>query len=150
MFAHMYTFWTAGIIPTSFYQEQTLDTNTTTFYSINNSDALNNSRKQQNNSRKEACGLRYEYENLMFVINIIDTFLSLILPVISIVAMNTMLARNLFLFRQRFIREEMFHEESVVTSSAVLPNTSGEKHHEMPANTQVGIIIVKKNRFNKL
>lgn len=50
----------------------------------------------------EVCEMLDEYRDTMRIINIIDTIVTLIAPVILIVVMNAMIARNLFLFRRRF------------------------------------------------
>ncbi|XP_008548250.1 pyrokinin-1 receptor [Microplitis demolitor] len=51
---------------------------------------------------EDICDLRPEYLELMRVINITDTIASLIVPLISIVVMNTMIMRNFFKFSRRF------------------------------------------------
>lgn len=47
------------------------------------------------------CEMKQEYYDFMRVVNVIDTFATLIVPYVLIVVMNTMIARNLFLFKKR-------------------------------------------------
>lgn len=49
----------------------------------------------------EECEMLPVYHSFMNVVNCIDTFATLIVPLVLIVVMNTMIARNLFLFRKR-------------------------------------------------
>lgn len=83
-----------------------------------------------NSNIKLVCGLRPGYQKVMIIINIIDTLMTLICPVIVIVVMNTMIARNLFLFRQSFLRqgnsEDRPHDHSG-TESYTLHHVSAEK-----------------------
>ncbi|KAI5703593.1 hypothetical protein M8J75_013684 [Diaphorina citri] len=53
------------------------------------------------------CDLREGYEEVMRYINILDTIVTLILPIVSIVVMNTMITRNLLIFGRRFRQEKM-------------------------------------------
>ncbi|KAG8321093.1 G-protein coupled receptor activity protein [Homalodisca vitripennis] len=48
------------------------------------------------------CDLREGYHETMRVINIIDSFLTLIVPLALIIVMNTMITRNLIRFSRRF------------------------------------------------
>ncbi|CAL4121668.1 unnamed protein product, partial [Meganyctiphanes norvegica] len=48
-----------------------------------------------------SCNLKREYKDLMTIINWFDTSLTLVLPFICIVVMNTLIARQLFKFSRR-------------------------------------------------
>jgi hypothetical protein len=49
-----------------------------------------------------ACDMLEEYREAMRIINIMDSLVTLIIPLILIIVMNTMIGRNLFKFRRRF------------------------------------------------
>ncbi|KAK4328749.1 hypothetical protein Pmani_000856 [Petrolisthes manimaculis] len=54
------------------------------------------------------CNLRMDYRGLMNVINWIDTLLTLVVPFIMIVVMNTLIARQLLKFSHRFRHRDDF------------------------------------------
>lgn len=49
----------------------------------------------------DMCELKPEYRDVMKIINIFDTFLTLIGPTLLIIVMNIMIARNIYLFKRR-------------------------------------------------
>nr|XP_031839008.1 uncharacterized protein LOC116429807 isoform X1 [Nomia melanderi] len=51
---------------------------------------------------EEYCDLKVEYMETMKIINIIDSIVSLIAPLVLIIVMNTMIMRNLLKFSQKF------------------------------------------------
>nr|XP_012140548.1 PREDICTED: alpha-2C adrenergic receptor-like [Megachile rotundata]XP_012140549.1 PREDICTED: alpha-2C adrenergic receptor-like [Megachile rotundata] len=51
---------------------------------------------------EEYCELKDEYLEAMKIISIIDSFASLIAPLVMIIVMNTMIMRNLLMFSRRF------------------------------------------------
>lgn len=86
----------------------------------------------------EICDMLEECREIMRIINIIDSLVTLIIPLILIIVMNTMIGRNLLKFRKRFRqnqetttpREEMSMERSDINlnqinvSSNILINRS--------------------------
>lgn len=50
---------------------------------------------------EEVCEMKQEYQDVMKVINFVDTSVTLIGPMIMIMVMNAMIARNIYLFRRR-------------------------------------------------
>ncbi|KDR16422.1 hypothetical protein L798_09328, partial [Zootermopsis nevadensis] len=50
----------------------------------------------------DVCDMLEEYRETMRIINIVDSLVTLIAPLILIIVMNTMIGRNLFEFRRRF------------------------------------------------
>ncbi|KAI5739927.1 hypothetical protein M8J77_025120 [Diaphorina citri] len=75
------------------------------------------------------CDLREGYEEVMRYINILDTIVTLILPIVSIVVMNTMITRNLLIFGRRFRQEKM----SLAISCSHLEHN--HLHHGPPGET---------------
>ncbi|XP_042236094.1 thyrotropin-releasing hormone receptor-like [Homarus americanus] len=64
--------------------------------------------------RDPKCNLRMDYRGLMNVINWIDTLLTLVIPFIMIVVMNTLIARQLIKFSRRFRhRDDFLHLQEV-------------------------------------
>ncbi|XP_071533853.1 FMRFamide receptor-like [Panulirus ornatus] len=60
------------------------------------------------------CNLRMDYRGLMNVINWIDTLLTLVIPFIMIVVMNTLIARQLIRFSRRFRhRDDFLHLQDI-------------------------------------
>lgn len=59
----------------------------------------------QNQDGDEVCDLRIEYLETMRIISIIDSIVSLIVPLVLIIVMNTMIMRNLLKFGRRFNQE---------------------------------------------
>lgn len=53
-------------------------------------------------NRQGVCDLRDGYHETMRVINIVDSFVTLIVPLALILVMNTMITRNLIHFSRRF------------------------------------------------
>lgn len=49
----------------------------------------------------DECQLRVEYQHFAEIVNYVDTVITLIIPVILIVGMNSMIARSLFRFRRK-------------------------------------------------
>jgi len=43
-----------------------------------------------------------DYRGTMRIINVVDTFLTLVIPIVLIIVMNAMITRNLVLFGRRF------------------------------------------------
>lgn len=53
----------------------------------------------------DICELKPEYKDVMKIINIFDTILTLIGPTLLIIIMNIMIARNIYLFKRRIKRK---------------------------------------------
>lgn len=66
------------------------------------------SHKDSNGSAKEEmhCELVADYQNVMEIVNLLDTILTLVIPVILIVSMNAMIAKNLYVFSRTFKKRE--------------------------------------------
>lgn len=76
----------------------------------------------------QICEMLDQHKGTMHIINIIDTFLTLIIPLILIVIMNAMIAVNLYRFSQRFKRRSVdasFRETSEFNLDP-LPNVSSQ------------------------
>lgn len=75
----------------------------------------------------EICDMLEECSEIMRIINIIDSLVTLIIPLILIIVMNTMIGRNLLKFRKRFRqnqetttpREEMSMERSDINLNQI-------------------------------
>jgi len=74
----------------------------------------------------EICDMLEECNEIMRIINIIDSLVTLIIPLILIIVMNTMIGRNLLKFRKRFRqnqetthREEMSMERSDINLNQI-------------------------------
>ncbi|XP_026280670.2 uncharacterized protein LOC113208051, partial [Frankliniella occidentalis] len=50
----------------------------------------------------ESCDLLEQHQGMMRVINLVDAIITLVVPIILIIVMNTMITRNLVLFGRRF------------------------------------------------
>lgn len=59
----------------------------------------------KNQDGDKVCDLRIEYLETMRIISIIDSIVSLIVPLVLIIVMNTMIMRNLLKFGRRFNQE---------------------------------------------
>lgn len=77
----------------------------------------------------EQCEMIEEHFQTMQTINIIDTVVALIGPLILIVVMNTMIARNLFLFRKRFQHRAL--DEYVTTQTQLDSSRSDVNLHQI-------------------
>lgn len=58
------------------------------------------------------CGMFEDYRETMHVINIIDSLVTLIIPLVCIVVMNVMITRNLIKFRRTFNNESGLSQSS--------------------------------------
>lgn len=78
----------------------------------------------QRDDGSQMCEMLEHHQDLMHIINIVDTFLTLIIPLILIVVMNVMIAVNLFRFSQRFKRHNVdtsFRETSEFNLNPIPP-----------------------------
>lgn len=85
----------------------------------------------------EICDMLEECREIMRIINIIDSLVTLIIPLILIVVMNAMIARNLLKFRKRFgpnqetatPREEMSMERSDINLNQINVSSNIPMNH---------------------
>ncbi|KAK8401797.1 hypothetical protein O3P69_001123 [Scylla paramamosain] len=76
------------------------------------------------------CNLRMDYRGLMNVINWVDTLLTLVVPFIMIVVMNTLIARQLIRFSKRYRnRDDVFHLQEVNGGQANGHKSGGTSSH---------------------
>ncbi|XP_045481183.1 neuropeptides capa receptor-like [Harmonia axyridis] len=61
----------------------------------------------ENDFNEFECEMLPQYQEVMKIVNFIDTIVTLILPLVMIVAMNTMIARSLIMFRKRMVAKEV-------------------------------------------
>ncbi len=53
-------------------------------------------------SGRKMCGLKPDYYQLMHVVNVVDTVVTLVIPLVLIVVMNALIAKNLIVFNRSF------------------------------------------------
>ncbi|XP_066982475.1 thyrotropin-releasing hormone receptor-like [Macrobrachium rosenbergii] len=87
--------------------------------------------EDEDGSKITECNLRMDYRGLMNIINWIDTLLTLVIPFIMIVVMNTLIARQLIKFSRRYRhREDPLHlQEFDRGPQNVLPKPGGTSSH---------------------
>lgn len=66
----------------------------------------------------ESCDLKKEYHDFMKVVTVADSLLTLFIPSILIIVMNTVIVRNLMEFRQQ-LRIDMPAEDSSEPSNSI-------------------------------
>lgn len=66
----------------------------------------------------ESCDLKKEYHDFMKVITVLDSLLTLFVPSVLILVMNTVIVRNLMEFRQQ-LRVDMSAEDSSEPSNSI-------------------------------
>ncbi|XP_050699410.1 thyrotropin-releasing hormone receptor-like [Eriocheir sinensis] len=85
------------------------------------------------------CNLRMDYRGLMNVINWIDTLLTLVIPFIMIVVMNTLIARQLIRFSKRYRnRDDIFHLQEVNGGQANGHKSGGTSSHSQSGRGGAG------------
>lgn len=85
-----------------------------------------------------------EYQNFMSVVNMVDTIVTLIIPLTLIIVMNTMIAHNLILFSRRVQAGRILDDSSFDNSRGAQNST--ELH--IRTNSQVKIEKKKKEIEN--
>lgn len=100
LITHLYIFWIAGLIQTSFND---------------NIDNINDNNISSNIKIME-CEMLPDYEHFAKIVNFIDTVLTLIVPLLLIITMNTMIARNLLNFKKRLQFQRSMDVYTVTTS----------------------------------
>jgi hypothetical protein len=66
----------------------------------------------------EACDMKSEYHDIMKIITVVDSLLTLVVPSVLIVLMNSVIIRNLMEFRQQ-LRVDMGAEDSSEPSNSI-------------------------------
>lgn len=98
----------------------------------------------------DVCELRESYHELMRVINILDTVITLIIPIGMIITMNTMITRNLIHFSDRFRRDEVAKtsDRTETVSIHIMQSTSSNNSNGGRRSYPVRMTAVNGNSFH--
>ncbi|CAH1112241.1 unnamed protein product [Psylliodes chrysocephalus] len=101
----------------------------------------------------DECQLKPEYKDLVEVINYVDTVMTLILPVVLIVGMNTMIAISLFKFRKtmqiRLTDDGSSKDIDMYHTSTSQSNSSTKKSKDQENYQEIQTCTVEKLQVSK-